>query len=97
MRIRWTARARAELREIGRYIARDKPEAARRWVARLQQRAREAAEMPLAGRMVPELGQENLREVLVRGYRIIYRVSEDAIDILTIFEGHRLLRRETLV
>lgn len=31
MKLRWTRRARQDLIEIGRYIARDKPEAARRW------------------------------------------------------------------
>lgn len=47
--------------------------------------------MPHAGRQVPELGRDDIREVLVRGYRIVYRVGPNGIDILTVFEGHRLL------
>jgi plasmid stabilization system protein ParE len=77
------------LADIGRFIARDKPGAARRWVEMLRKRA---AERPLAGRPVPELDREDLREVIVRGYRIVYRVSEDLVEVLAVFEGHRLLR-----
>ncbi len=67
MRLRWTHRARRDLVDIGRYIARDKPMAARRWVARLRQRAREASQIPKAGRKVPETNREDVREVLPIG------------------------------
>ena len=50
--------------------------------------------MPLAGRVVPERADQEVREVLVRNYRIVYRVHSDAIHVLTVFEGHRLLPRE---
>ncbi len=92
MRLRWSDRAGAELKDIGRYIRRDNPEAARKWVARLRQRARAAARSPLAGRVVPEFGRDEIREVLLGNYRIVYRVEEKALTVLTVFEGHRLLR-----
>ena len=96
MKLRWTHRARRDLAEIGRYIARDKPGAARRWVERLRQRARDAAAMPRTGRKVPELDRDDVREVLVRRYRIVYRIHPSEIQVLTVFEGHRLLPREVL-
>jgi plasmid stabilization system protein ParE len=80
------------LEDIGRFISRDKPGAARRWVEMLRRRAADAAERPLAGRPVPEPGCEDLREVIVRGYRIVYRVSENLVEVLAVFESHRLLR-----
>lgn len=89
MRLRWTDRARRDLLAIGRYIAHDNPAAARQWVERLRTRARQAATMPMAGRVVPELLRDDIREVFLRTYRIVYRVREDAIDVLTVFEGHR--------
>ena len=92
MKLRWTLRARRQLVDIGRFIAQDKPGAARRWVEMLRRRAADAAERPLAGRPVPELDREDLREVIVRGYRIIYRVNKDLVEVLAVFEGHRLLR-----
>ena len=91
MRLLWTARARRDLLAIGRYIARDNPAAARSWVERLRERARRAAEVPEAGRIVPEIHRPDVREVFLRTYRIVYRVRDDAIEVLTVFEGYRRL------
>ncbi len=66
MKLRWTRRARRDLSEIGRFIARDKPEAARRWVGRLQRKAQEAITAPKIGRRVPELERDDVRELLLR-------------------------------
>ncbi len=96
MKLRWTRRARRDLVEIARYIERDKPEAARRWVARLRQRAGAAAELPQAGRRVPEVARDDIREVLVRSYRIVYLIDAETVWILTVFEGHRLFPREVI-
>ena len=92
MKIRWMPQALRDLDVIRRYIARDNPVAARQWVARLQARARAAASMPLAGRVVPELDSPEVREVFLRSYRIVYRILDDELHVLTVFEGHRLLR-----
>jgi plasmid stabilization system protein ParE len=94
--VRWTRRAAKDLLAIGDFIARDKPGAARRWVARLKERARHAAPTPRAGRRVPELDRDDVREVLVGGYRIVYQIYPDFIDILTVFEGHRLFPIDAL-
>ncbi|MCP4677845.1 MAG: type II toxin-antitoxin system RelE/ParE family toxin [Deltaproteobacteria bacterium] len=94
MKLLWTDRARRDLTDIGRFIARDNPRAARAWVERLRERARRAAETPLAGRVVPERADLEVREVFARNYRIVYRVFEDAIHVLTVFEGHRLFLQD---
>jgi toxin ParE1/3/4 len=91
LRLRWTRRAIDDLREIRAYIARDDPAAGARWVQRLRQRARLAARAPRAGRIVPELEREDVREVFVRSYRIVYELTADELRVLTVFEGHRLL------
>ncbi len=91
MKLHWTRQAQQELLEIGRYISKDNRAAARRWVERLRQRAQQAAEHPYSGRIVPEHSRPELREILVRNYRIVYLVGEDAIAVLSVFEGHRLL------
>lgn len=87
MKLRWTQRAKADLVEIGRYIAVDKPGAAQRWVRSLVRNARQAAEMPMAGRQVPELMREDVREILVRSYRIVYRIDGKVVWVVTVFEG----------
>lgn len=89
--LEWTDRARDDLVEIGDYIAADAPRAAERWVAELFEAAEAASKAPLAGRRVRELGRDDLREVLVGNYRVVYRVLPDRIQVLTVFEGHRRL------
>jgi len=42
--------------------------------------------------MVPEVGREDIREFIVQGYRIIYRVLADEVEILTVHHGARLLQ-----
>jgi toxin ParE1/3/4 len=93
VRLRWTERSRRDLGDIERFIARDDPELGRRWVERLETRARKAAVVPLTGRVVPEIGRRDVREVIVKGYRIVYLVRSEDVVILTVFESHRLLRR----
>src|SRR5215212_6064221 len=90
MKARWTRRALNDLREIGSYISQDNPDAARRWVARLRERGDKAAKMPRSGRIVPELGKDDVREVLLKSYRIVYRLQDEEIEVLTVFEGHQL-------
>jgi plasmid stabilization system protein ParE len=46
--------------------------------------------------VVPEAGREDVREVFLRTYRIIYRVAGEDLRVLTVFEGHRRLRRGDL-
>ncbi len=94
MKLLWTIHARDDLLEIGRFIAGDNPAAARRWVDKLRERARKAAQHPRTGRVVPEIGRDDVREVLLRTYRIVYRVLGTEIHVLTVFESHRLLRAE---
>lgn len=94
--IEWTERALTDLRAIDDYIAVDNPLAAERWIGRLIAKAEGAARLPLAGRIVPEKAQADVREVFVRTYRIVYRVREGGIRVLTVFEGHRLFSRSGL-
>ena len=95
MRLRWTTRARHDLLTIGRYIARDDVVAARRWVESAGTFSC-GGTTALRGRVVPEFGQAEIREVLVGNYRIVYRVRAKEIHVVTVFEGHRLLHAEDL-
>jgi toxin ParE1/3/4 len=87
----WTDRALRDLAQIDDYIAADDPRAAERWIDKLVAAAERAGRLPGAGRMVRERKRPDLREVLVRTYRIVYRVRGAQIEILTVFEGHMRL------
>jgi plasmid stabilization system protein ParE len=47
---------------------------------------------PLSGRVVPELGDTSIREVIHGNYRIVYRLRHDVVEIATVFHGARLFR-----
>ncbi len=90
----WTSRALSDLDSIGDHIAQDNPGAATSWVSRLIAAAGKAKSTPFAGRRVPELGREDIREVLLRNHRIVYLVAAHSVEILTVFEGHRVFPKE---
>jgi len=92
VRVEISAEALADLDAIFDHIARDKPQAALRWVEKLLDRAESAGQQPRAGRVVPEVGDLAIREVILKNYRIIYRVEAKRLLVLTIIEGHRRLR-----
>lgn len=90
--IRWTSQALADLAEVSAYIAEDNPAAAQAWVNRLKSRVERASDFPRAGRRVPEFARDDIREVRVHSYRVVYRLEPDGITVLALREGHRLLR-----
>jgi toxin ParE1/3/4 len=91
--VRWSTEAERDLCEIGDFIAHDDPVAAARWIERLQERVRRAGHAPWSGRRVAETQREDVREVLLGNHRIIYRIAEDHLLVLTAIEGHRRLQR----
>lgn len=90
----WTDRALSDLEAIGDFIAAHNPIAAERWVRVLMAAAERVADMPMVGRRVPEIGRDDIREILKHTYRVIYRVRGGRLEILTVFEGHRLFPRD---
>ncbi len=91
MRIVWSPLAVQRLREAAEYIAHDKPGTAERWVGGAFEAVGRLAELPHSGRVVPELGRPDIREVIYGIYRIIYRVSPEAILVLTVQHGKQLI------
>ena len=92
----WSRRARRDVRRIGDFIAIDKPEAASRWAKRITEAVGRLAVFPSSGRTVPEVGRDDIREIVLDGYRIIYQIRENTVIILTVFEGHMRLPKHTV-
>ena len=93
MSITWSREAGENLVDIEEFIARDSVERATRFVDALIDYVEAIlADNPKSGRSVPEIGNPDIRELIYQGYRIVYRLNGDHIEILTVFEGHRLLR-----
>lgn len=96
MKVVWTEQAWDRLLEIERFIARDDASAATRLLDKLIDRGDSLKEHPRRGRRLPELPESGLRELIVDNYRIVYRRTPRAVEVLTVFEGHRLLRIDEL-
>ena len=87
----WTRQAREDLRAIRAHIARDAPATATAYVRKLRASVERLRQFPFSGEVVPELGREDLQEVLQGNYRLIYRVSEMRLDILAVYHSSRIL------
>ncbi len=87
MKVHWTDTAIGCLSAIHDYIAKNSPLYAKRLVDRLTRRSQQIGEFPLSGRIVPEFGIEQIREVIEGSYRIIYYIKPDQIDILAVIHG----------
>jgi toxin ParE1/3/4 len=96
MNILWTQEALDRLIEIEDYILQDSPERAARFVDQIIGHAESLCDGPRKGRTVPEIANPDIRELIFGKYRIVYRLNEDSVEILTVFEGHRLLRMDEL-
>ena len=90
MKVIWRDEASANLESIYSYISLYYAEdTARNVVNRLVARADELGDFPEMGRVVPELEDPEIRELLERGYRIVYRVRKEEVEVLTVFHGSR--------
>jgi addiction module RelE/StbE family toxin len=94
MRVHWTQNAIEHLVNIYEYIALNSPTYANRMVDRITHRSEQIADQPLSGRKVPEYQTEDIRELIEKPYRIIYRIKANQIDVLAVVHGARLLPEE---
>jgi len=96
MKLIWTDESLKRLIEIEDFIAVDNPTRAEDFIDFLINKADLMPENPQMGRVVPEFSSPKIRELIVKNYRIVYRIRESIIEILTVFEGHRLIRRDEI-
>ena len=75
MKIIWQPLALERVNQIIDLIARDRPLAAEKWAAGLFDLVERLQQSPRRGRMVPEAGREQIRELLYRNHRVIYRLE----------------------
>jgi plasmid stabilization system protein ParE len=90
MKVFWTEQALACLTEIEDFISQDDPAAAVQLIEKLIARTDILQAQPHAGRRVPEVPKSAFRELVEANYRIVYRIQEGAVEMLTVFEAHRL-------
>ncbi len=89
-KILWTERANNDLKAIFDFIAIDSIFYAERFIKSLIHSTSKLENFPLSGRIIPEFEQQELREIIFKDYRIVYRISEmQDIKILSVIHANR--------
>ncbi len=91
-RVEWAEVARQDLDEIADYLFDRSPDAARRLVERIEERASALETLPHRGRVPPELVRFRVRlyhEILIPPHRLLCRIYETRVVVLGVFDGRR--------
>ncbi len=91
MKIVWSPLAVDRASEIADYIAQDKPSSAINWINTVFSKVEQLKSSPEIGRIVPEIRNKQFRELIYGNYRIIYRIENKQISVLTIRHGKQIL------
>jgi toxin ParE1/3/4 len=91
MRVIWSPLALERVDEIADYIAENNLEAARVFLVDIFGAVERLQDFPGSGRVVPEVKHQNIREIIFKNYRVIYRVERKRVSILTVRHGKQLL------
>ena len=88
----WAGVAENDLKEIIEYIAIDSPAEALKIFKKIKQKASSLYTLPERGRIIPELQDQGIlfyRELIVRPWRIIYRISEMKVYVLSVLDARQ--------
>jgi len=96
MKVVWAPPAREQVAEAFAFISAQRPSAALRWFDEVVERAGSLSSFPDLGRMMPEPGRPEVREVIVDPYRVVYRRDPDIIVILGVFHSRQSVDAEDL-
>ena len=85
----WTEQARDALDEAVTYVAVDSRPAAERLLQEVLDKAASLASLARRGRIVPELGQPEVREIFIQKYRLLYEVAMTRVTVLAFLHSAR--------
>ena len=88
----WTSNAKEDLLNIVDYIKKDSLSAARKVYEQIKEKAQSSNFFPLKGRVVPELQKEGItiyRERIAQPWRIMYKIENDIVYIMAIFDSRQ--------
>ena len=85
----WAEPAKSDLRAIHDFIASDTKYYAKKVARNIVEKTNILDEYPMIGRKVPEIDDENIREIFAYSYRILYEIKSDSVYIIGIIHGRR--------
>lgn len=90
-RLVWSPQALTDVEAIAQYIEQDSLSYARAVVSKIVAATRQIEQFPMAGRIVPEMRDQAIRELFVFSYRVIYQIEVDLVTVVAVVHGKRLL------
>ncbi|MBI4652101.1 type II toxin-antitoxin system RelE/ParE family toxin [Candidatus Desantisbacteria bacterium] len=90
-KIKWTPQSLDDIDAVSNFIARDSVYYAQTFAVEVFETVEHLKLFPESGRIVPELNRSEIKEVIFGNYRIIYRIKEELVEILTVYHSARLL------
>jgi addiction module RelE/StbE family toxin len=88
----WSFEAISDLESLSEYIAKDSNFYAASFVQKVLDTSQSLNEFSERGRIVPEIGNPDIREIIVKEYRLIYSIEESRVVILGLIHGKRDLK-----
>ena len=96
MKVIWAPLAREQTADAFAYISVERPAAALRWFEAIVERTGSLSAFPDMGRVMPEFGRPEVREVAVEPYRLVYRRDPDEIVIIGVFHSRQDVDADSL-
>ena len=96
MKVVWTELAFEQLDSAMAFIARDRPDAAATWLELILDAGESLSELPDRGRVVPEADRDDIRELIISPYRLVYRRERDSASILMVLHQRRQLTADDI-
>lgn len=91
MTVFWSNLALERVYEIAEYLARSHPARGAAWVEKVFEAVERLEVFPNSGRIVPEIQRADVREIVYQRWRIIYKVKQHRVEVLTIRPSHQPL------
>ena len=88
-KVKWTKIAWRDLESIAGYIARDSPYYAAAFIREVREASRTLVSLAERGRVVPEFNRQDIHELFIRNYRMIYQVTKNTVYIIGFIHGSR--------
>lgn len=92
----WSEPAKTDLRSIHDFIARNPKHYAKKVVLNIREKADILDKLPKMGRIIPEIGDEKVREISLYSYRIIDAIGSLNIFVLAVVHKKRDLKTEEI-
>jgi len=95
-KITWTDQALEDIETICDFIAKDSPQYAKIFAQKVYTTVEQLTIFPKSGRIVPEIGDVSVREIIFGNYRIVYRVRKAEVEIVTVHHSSRLFNESEI-